>query len=73
VTWDVASRIFRGLACELVGSGLLSLARLHGQYALFFSFRNMHQRVALSGARGRSVSSWHGMPTVSVKSKHFQN
>jgi len=73
VTWDVASRIFRGLASELVGPGLLSSARLHGQYALFFRFTNMHQRVALSSARGRSVSSWHGMPTASVKNKHFLN
>jgi hypothetical protein len=31
----------------------------------------LYQRAALTGARKRSVWSWHGMPTASVKDKHF--
>jgi hypothetical protein len=37
----------------------------------FFKSTELHQRAALTGARNRSVSLWHGMPTASVKDKLF--
>jgi hypothetical protein len=40
-------------------------------YAVVPKFTELYQRAALTGARNRSVSSWHGMPTASVKDKHF--
>ena len=43
------------------------------RYAVIPLFTELHQRAALIGARARSVSSWHGMPTASVKNKPFLN
>ena len=43
------------------------------RYAVVPTFTELYQPAALSGARERSVSSWHGMPTASVRNKLFQN
>jgi hypothetical protein len=44
-------------------------------HAVVPKFTELHQPAASArfGVRGRSVSSWHGMPTASVKNKHFLN
>jgi hypothetical protein len=72
VITDVASRIFAGLVFRIAEPGLFKdwpgdMTR----YAVVPSFTVLYQPAALSGARKRSVSSWHGMPTASVKNKLF--
>ena len=55
--------------------------RVHGpsirstMHAVVPKFTELHQPAApeVCGARGRSVSSWHGMPTASGKNKHFRH
>ena len=68
---DVASRLVRGLVFGIVHTGLLTIARSYVQYAVVPRFTELHQPSALIRVRNRSVSSWHGMHTASVKDKHF--
>jgi hypothetical protein len=44
-------------------------------HAVVLKFTELYQPATpgIYGARGRSVSSWHGMPTASVKNKHFRH
>jgi hypothetical protein len=44
-------------------------------HAAIPTFTELHQPAASAfiDVRGRSVSSWHGMPTASAKNKHFLN
>ena len=70
---DIASRISVGLVFGIVQRGLPTKLRSHALYAVVPKFTEFHQRAALTCARTRSVSSWRGMPTASVKNKHSQN
>jgi hypothetical protein len=54
-----------GIICHLPGCFAF--------YAVVYLLPELYQRVAFSGARRRSDFSWLGMPTASVKSKHFLN
>ena len=64
---DIASRNLKGLIFALAHPGKIHSSRPYDRYAVVPKFTMLHQRVALSGARRRSVSLWHGMPTASVK------
>ena len=71
---DIASRISTGLVFRIVEPGIYEakpgdLIR----YAVLPRFTELYQPAALSGARERSVSSWRGMPTASVRNKLFLN
>ena len=67
VMWDIASRVLRGLIFAVAHPGKLDSTWPYDRFAVVPKFTVLHQRVALSGARRRSVSLWHGMPTASVK------
>jgi hypothetical protein len=64
---------FRGASIPLAQPGPHIMVRHLANYAVCPKLTKLYQRAALTGARNRSVSSWHGMPTASVKNKHFQN
>ena len=71
----VASRIFVGLVFLTVEPDPIDAFwagdMIH--YAVFLTSQSLTNRRSASSARDRSFLSWHGMPTASVKNKHFLN
>jgi hypothetical protein len=71
----VASRIFVGLVFLTVEPGPKEVygGRRHDPLCSLLNLTELYQPAARESARDRSFLSWHGMPTASVKSKHFLN
>ena len=69
----VASRIFVGLVFVTVEPGPIDAFRGRGHDPLcsLLNLTEFHQPAERVIARDRSFLSWHGMPTASVKNKHF--